>query len=110
MRAFCLFRHAREFAAPTSVCAAPRLWPAGVHIILIDFWPKAVRYQGLMFGIVGCVAKTRKKKIECERPSSIFLDNRSKSFANSATFPSTLTFSHSWSLPFLLLVIHFVSF
>lgn len=24
----------------------------GVRIILIDFWPKAVRYQGLMFGIV----------------------------------------------------------
>ena len=24
----------------------------GVRIILIDFWPKAVRYQNLMFGIV----------------------------------------------------------
>ncbi len=24
----------------------------GIRIILIDFWPKAARYQGLMFGIV----------------------------------------------------------
>jgi succinate dehydrogenase / fumarate reductase, cytochrome b subunit len=24
----------------------------GVRIILIDFWPRAARYQGLMFGIV----------------------------------------------------------
>lgn len=24
----------------------------GVRIMLIDFWPKGVRYQGLMFGIV----------------------------------------------------------
>jgi hypothetical protein len=30
--------------------------------------------------LLGCVAKTRKKKTERERPSSIFLDNHSKEF------------------------------
>ena len=35
----------------------------------------------------GCAAKTRKKKIERERPSSNFLDNHSKEFGDQCDLP-----------------------
>jgi hypothetical protein len=57
-------------------------------------------YAASLYGKRGYVAKTRKKKMERKRPSSIFLDNHSKEFGDQCNLPSHITFCHSLYLPF----------